>query len=255
MSIQRCALLFFAAVGVTMAADSPFIGKWKMNPEKSKFAGATTTYEMLPSGEMQMTADGQTFKFRIDGKEYPAEFGATAAWKQIDPSSWETRYKMGTMTTVATTRISADGKTMTVNSKGKKPNGEDIVENATLQRVSGGPGLAGKWKSTKVQTTAEMWEITANGEDGLTFKIVDYNAVCAVKFDGKDYPCTGPTMPKDFMMSAKKTGARTIDFSEKMGGKTMYSDIFTVSADGKTLTDDSGAAGSTERMKIIYDKQ
>jgi len=255
MRLQRTVLLFAAAIGVTMAADSSFIGKWKLNPEKSQFAGTTTTFEALPSGEMQMTADGQSFKFKIDGKEYPAEFGATQAWKQIDPTTWETAYKMGTMTSVATTKISADGKTMTVNSKGKKPNGEDEIENATYQRLSGGPGLAGKWKSTKVQTSAEMWEISANGDDGLTMKIVDYNAVCPIKFDQKDYPCTGPTMPKNFTLSGKKTGPRTIEFTEKMDGKVVFTDIFTVSTDGKTITDDAGAAGSAERVKIVYDKQ
>jgi hypothetical protein len=255
MRLQRLILLFAAATGVMMAADSPFIGKWKVNPAKSQFAGTTTTFEQLPSGEMQMTAEGQSFKFKIDGKEYPSFFGSTAAWKQIDPNSWETVTKMGAMTTTDTTKISADGKTMTTVSKGKKPNGEDFQETATWERVSGGPGLVGKWKSTKVQSTAEMWEISANGDDGLNMKIVDYNAVCSVKFDGKDYPCSGPTMPKNFMMSAKKTGARSVEFTEKMDGKAVFIDLFTVSADGKTITDDAAAPGSNEKVKVVYDKQ
>ena len=162
---------------------------------------------------------------------------------------------MGGMTTTETIRISADGKTMTVASRGKKPNGENFEMNATWARVSGGPGLEGKWKSTKVQASTEMWEIAANGDDGLTMKIVDYNAVCSVKFDGKDYPCTGPTIPKSFTMAAKKTGAHSVEFTEKMDGKVVYSDLFTVSSDGKTITDDAAPAGSSEKIKIVYDKQ
>jgi hypothetical protein len=247
--------LLAAAIGVIMAADSPFIGKWKLNPAKSNFAGTFTTYETLPSGELQMTAEGQSYKFRIDGKEYPSIFGSTAAWKQLDPNSWETALKMGSMTLTMTTKISGDGKTMSVISRGKKPNGESSEEKSTWERVSGGPGLVGKWKSTKVQVSAERWDIAANGDDGLTMTVVDYNAVCSVKFDGKDYPCTGPTMPKTFTMSARKTGVRSVEFTEKMDGKVAYTDLFTVSSDGKTITDEAAPTGANEKVKIIYDKQ
>src|ERR1051325_741452 len=103
---QRYSVPVFAAViGVMMAADSPFIGKWKLNPAKSQFAGTTMTIDLLPSGEMQMTAEGQSYKFKIDSKEYPAFLGMTASWKQVDPNTWETIYKQGTMTTTSVTTI------------------------------------------------------------------------------------------------------------------------------------------------------
>jgi hypothetical protein len=248
-------LSFTVAIGVMMAADSPFIGKWKLNPAKSQFAGTTMTIEQLPSGEIQMTAEGQSYKFRIDGKEYPAFWGMTATWKQVDSSTWEAAYKQGSMTTTSVTKISADGKTMTEKSTGKKPNGEDLLETATWERVSGGPGLLGKWKSAKVQTTTESWEISANGDDGLTMKVVDYDAVCKLKFDGKDYPCIGPTMPKNFTIAARKVGPRTVEFTDKLDGKPAFSDVFTVSPDGKTLVDDASPAGSKEKLKLVYDKQ
>ena len=76
-----------------------------------------------------------------------------------------------------------------------------------------------------------------------------------MKFDGKDYPCTGPTMPKNFVMSVKKTGPRTLEFTEKMDGKVVFGDAFSVSSDGKTLTDEATPPGSKEKIKLIYDKQ
>jgi hypothetical protein len=255
MRLQRTMLFFLAAAGVMTAADSPFVGKWKLNPAKSQFAGITTTYEKLPSGEMQMTSEGQSYKFKVDGKEYPAPFGMTVIWNQVDANTWETISKTPGMQVTDTTKISADGKTMTVASKGKKPNGEAFEMTSSSKRVSGGPGLAGKWKSTEVKAATEMWDFTPNGDDGITMTIADYNAVCAMKFDGKDYPATGPTLPKNFTLAIKKTGPRSLEMTEKMDGKVVYNDAFTVSADGKTLTDEAGAPGSSEKVKAVYDKQ
>jgi hypothetical protein len=256
MQLRRTLLFCLAVTGVMMAADSPFTGKWKLNTAKSKFTGVTTTFEALPTGEMQMTSEGQSDKFKIDGKEYPTAFGAGATWKQLDPNSWETTYRMnGKVLSVDTTRISADGKTMTITAKGTKPNGEAFNDTTTLQRVSGGPGLAGKWKSTEVKASTEMWDISPNGDDGLTMKIVDFNAICTMKFDGKDYPATGPTVPKNLTLAAQKASPRSLDMTEKMDGKVVFLFSFTVSADGKTLTSDGGAPGSFEKTQAVYDKQ
>ena len=256
MQLRRTLLFCLAVTGVMMAVDSPFVGKWKLNTAKSKFTGLTTTYEALPTGEMQVTSEGQSSKFKVDGKEYPATFGAGATWKQIDPTTWETTYRFnGAVLSVDTTHISADGKTMTVTSKGTKPNGEAFNDSATLQRTSGGPGLTGQWKSTEVKSSTEMWEITPNGDDGLTMKIVDFNAVCTMKFDGKDYPVTGPTVPKNFTLAVRKTGPRSLEMTENMDGKAVFVDSFTVSADGKTLTDEGVPTGTTEKIKAVYDKQ
>jgi len=255
MTFRKLILILACAIVTLMAAESPFIGKWKLNPAKSHFAGTTVTFEVLPSGEMQFTGEGQSYKFKMDGNEYPSLWGSTAAWKQIDDHTWETVGKMGDLVIHQTTKISADGKTMTVSGKGKKPNGEPIEEDSIWQRVSSGAGLVGKWKSNKVQVTSENWEFCANGDDGLTLEISDYKTECSVKFDGKGYPCTGPTMPKNFLMTARKAGPRSLEFTETMDGKVVYRDLFTVSADGKTMTDEAAAAGANEKIKVVYDKQ
>jgi hypothetical protein len=81
------------AVSLT-AADLPWVGKWKINVAKSDFGESTVTYTAAGSGEMQSTADGMTMKFKMDGKEYPDPWGGTAAWKEVDASSWETVNKL-----------------------------------------------------------------------------------------------------------------------------------------------------------------
>ena len=88
ISLRASALAVLFAGGLA-AADAPYIGKWKVNPAKSDFGETTITYAQLPSGEMECTAEGQTYKFKLDGKDYPAIFGMTAAWKSIDASTWD----------------------------------------------------------------------------------------------------------------------------------------------------------------------
>ena len=58
-------------------------------------------------------------------------------------------------------------------------------------------------------------------ETGLKFTMVDFKIAYDSKFDGKFYPCTGPTIVEGWTMSAKKTGPRCIDLVEQFNGPQM----------------------------------
>jgi hypothetical protein len=117
------AAVFVLTSGTVLSAQSdkaglPYAGKWKLNMAKNDFGQTTVTFAQTGSGEMQLTAAGQSYTFRVDGKDYPALFGRTAAWKQIDANTWETVNKQdGKLLITETTRLSPDGKTLTVNAK------------------------------------------------------------------------------------------------------------------------------------------
>lgn len=251
--------LAFVAAAVTAlgAADPPYAGKWKMNPAKSDFGETTVTYEQLASGEMQSTAEGQSYKFKPDGKDYPAVFDSTAAWSSLTANSWQTIWKFkGKVLVTDTLTLSPDGKTLTVHSKGTKPNGEPIDTTLVSQRVSGGPGLSGKWKTRNLTSKSpSVLELTASGTDGLTFKIVDMELVCDSKLDGKDYPCTGPTLSAGWTVAMSSAGPRSLDLAVKNNGKLLYKVSYTVSADGKTLTETGSATATSEKVKVVYDRQ
>src|ERR1039457_5345665 len=257
MRIFKMFLGFIVATATLAAADLPYAGKWKMNPARSDFGESTVTYSQLPSGEMQSTADGQSYKFKLDGKEYPDPFGNTAAWKSIDASTWKTTWKLkGKILTVDTVKLSADGQNLTVNSKGSKPNGESIDDTAVLQRVSGGPGLAGQWKTKNLKSTSpNVLELAPSGADGLVYRVLDLNMTCDARLDGKYYPCSGPTLGSGWTLAWLKTGPRLLEWSVQMNGKPMYKGTFPVSADGKTLTENGGAPGTNEKIKVVYDRQ
>jgi hypothetical protein len=239
------------------ADDLPYAGRWKLNVAKSDFGESTVTYAKAGSDEMQFTMAGQTYKFKVDGTDYPAIFGRTAAWKQIDPNTWETAIKQnGTLLTTDTTKLAPDGKTLTVHSKGPKPTGGTFEQTTVYQRVSGDAGLEGKWKTKNIQSSAPtVLAFTPSGSDGLKVEVPDFKIAADLKFDGKDYPATGPGIPPGMTLAIKKTGPRSFDLVEKMNGKPIFELAFAVSADGQTLTETGGPVGVDEKIKAVYDRQ
>jgi hypothetical protein len=256
MRTSAVCLLVLVAAGTLAAADAAYAGKWKLNPVKSDFKGATVTISQLPSGEMQFSADGQSYNFKVDGQDRSAMYGQTAAWKQIDANTWETVYKLnGKVSSTSTTKLAADSKTMTISSRIAKPAGDTFDENGVFERVSGGPGLPGKYKATEVKTSVEIIELTPDGSDGLTLNFIDFQASAKARFDGKDYPLIGPTVPPGFTVAIRKDGAGGFNMTEKQNGKDLFMLTFTVSTDGKTLTEAGTAAGVKEPFKAVYDRQ
>ena len=255
-SIRLSILMAFVAAGL-WAADPPYVGKWKLNPAKSDFGASTVTYEQSANGEIKTTADGQSFTFKADGKEYPTPWGTSTSWKTINANTWETTNKVnGKVTGTATMKLSADGKALTVDSKSIKATGETSNDSAVYERVSGTTGLAGKWKTKNVKIGAPgTMTIAPSGADGLTLTFVEEKGTCTGKFDGKDYPATGPIWPSGWTCSIAKNGAQGLDVTWKKDGKVMYKDIFTASTDGKVLTDVGSAPVANEQIKAIYERQ
>jgi hypothetical protein len=239
------------------AAKNPFAGTWKLNPAKSKFTGDTMKFERTSSGEIHWSGSGLAYTFKIDGKEYPGPFGDVVAWKQVDDHSWDATYKLkGTLISTDTSKLSSDGKTMTITSRGTRPNGESFEDTSVYERTSGENGLLGTWKSKEVKISSpETMKFTPSGDDGVAWEIVDIMATCIAKFDGKDYPCTGPTVPAGFTMALKRTGPRSFKWTDKRSGKSLFEGTFTVSQDGRTLTDVGRPAAVNEPITAVYERQ
>ena len=139
--------------------------------------------------------------------------------------------------------------------KGPSRNGETIDDTIVSERT-GGPGLAGKWKTKNMKSTSpNVLEFSPSGADGLAFKIVDMGLACDAKLDGKDYSCSGPTLAPGWTVVFMNAAGRSLDMTVKNNGKVMFKMLYTVSADGKTLTENGTAMGTTEKTKVVYDRQ
>jgi hypothetical protein len=252
--MKKRLILFCVLAAAALAAEPPYVGKWKVNLAKSDFGHVTFTLESLPGGEWQTTGFGITAKFKMDGNEYPDGMGGTVAWKDLGNNTWESVSKAnGKVTARDTLKLSADGKSLTDSNKEMKLDGGSIDSNTVYSRSSGGPGLAGKWQTTKVSGSAGTIEIISSGGDNLTFKDADQGMTCAGKLDGKDYPCTGPMLPPGFTSAVTNAG-RSLNLTIKKDGKTFLTAIYTVSADGKTLTDIGTPANGGDSFKVVFDR-
>jgi hypothetical protein len=60
----------------------------------------------------------------------------------------------------------------------------------------------------------------------------------------------------DGMLQFRKVSERSFEMTAKLGGKPYYQDVFTVSADGKTLTDEGTPLNAkTETVNAVYEGQ
>jgi hypothetical protein len=256
-------LLALALLALTtapaLATDNPWSGTWKLNVVKSQFTGDTFTYSKAANGMMHYS-DGSvvSYDFGIDGKEYKTVYGRTTMWTAAGNNAWDSVYKgNGTILSKTHRELSADGKTLTITSTGTKPDGSKFNDVVVYSRVTGTNGLAGKWRSTKVDVSApDMWIISSPSPDVLHWDIPGYKETVEGKLDGTDLPVSGPTVPAGLTFGIKKVAPRKLSYVVKVSGKVDTYGVQTLAADGKSFTDVSWSPGKqTEKSTAVFEKQ
>ena len=148
--VSTLVVTFVMLTSASMAAAADhWMGSWKLNVAKSKYApgpapkGQTLKFEATPDGIRLSTegigADGTAAKggytSKFDGKDVPWAGNPdadTAAAKRIDDNSYENVWKKGGKVTVtAKAAVAADGKTLTITQTGKNAKG-DTVNNVAV---------------------------------------------------------------------------------------------------------------------------
>jgi hypothetical protein len=111
------------AVFTAAAADLPYVGRWKLNMTKSDVGNISVVFEQAPSTTGAFVPKAT---FRFDGQDYPAEFGMTVAWSQLDGRTWTmTTKRDGRTGPPATVTLSADDQTLTIAMAGARPSEPD----------------------------------------------------------------------------------------------------------------------------------
>jgi hypothetical protein len=256
--ILSCSLAAFAC-GTALAAESPWVGTWKLDPAKSHFIGDTFTYSKAANGLMHY-ADGSAsdYDFAVDGKPYKS-LNRTITWDHPAPNTWDSQVSVNGQPLGTTQRVlSADGQTLTFTYKGSRPDGSAANDEAVYERVGAGEGLLGTWRSVKSTSggAPQTFIISSPGAGTLHYDIPDMKASAEGATDGTDHPLSGPTVAPGMTVAFKAVKPNEIKYTIKVNGKPDSIGVQTIAADGRSFSDVSWTPGKeSEKQTAVYVKQ
>src|SRR6476619_78763 len=152
IKLLACSTSLALVSATALAASSPFVGKWKFDPNKSQFTGLQYKIEDAGGGKYRFVFGDDVETLGIDGKGHLTKFGDTWAIKPTGPNTWEsTTTREGKLTTRSMWTISKDGKTFTATDENMRPDGSTGRTTSILKRTGGTSGLVGTWESTSIK--------------------------------------------------------------------------------------------------------
>ena len=251
--VKILATLYLATGGV-WAAQSPFIGEWKLDPSKTR----------LPD-EMKVENQGgnkYVFDFGagaetvvVDGSDQPGGYGGTMlSVKAQAPDSWVVRRKKdGKLLIEATWKLSKDGNTITDYFRQYESDVVTLSMDYVYQRAGAGSGFAGDWQSIKeTMNTPLPLQVKEFQDDGLSF-ITKYRTR-NVKFDGKDYPNEGPNAA-GVSSSIRSVDERNLVITDNAAGKVADTAEIALSADLKSLTMTVRFPGRDKPNVMVFERK
>jgi hypothetical protein len=253
------------AIGTLWAADDPFVGKWKVNPSKSKLYDEIKV-EAAGANKYTFTfGPGQVDTVVADGSDQPALSGTTFSITVKGPNNWEVVRKLKGRTLLkAQWTLSEDGRTLndaftqylpdgTTLFGEPLPNGSTLFLPYVYDRTAGNSGFLGTWdsESAKVKTGMEL-QIQSSEGDGLSFKRSDEETVKKIKLDGNDYPDLDPNGgDKGTASSGRRVNERSLEITYKSKGKITGISQVELSPDLKTLTMTERPVGQSRPKSIL----
>jgi len=268
--ILQALLVVGLVTGTLWAANDPFVGKWKVNPSKSKL---TDEMKVEAAGANKYTftlGPGAVDTIVADGSDQPALQGTTLAVTVVGPNNWKVVRKMkGRTLLTAYWTLSEDGKSLsdaftqylpdgTTLFSQPLPNGSTLFLPYVYQRTAGNSGFPGTWDSESATVNAGIELQIQPGEgDGLSFKRSDEGMAKMIKLDGKDYPDLDPNGGnKGAAYSGRRVNERSLEITEKSNGKITGTRQIELSGDLKTLTVTVHLVGQDRPQSIfVYDRE
>ena len=233
-----CLPLLYAAGSL---AQSPFDGAWKNEPSKQK-RDPKPIVHYIAQGWYHCESCVPPWTVKADGTDQPVpnQDVDTLNVREVDAKTVSVVGKKDEKVAFEqTATVSADGKTLTVKGVAHPPNSDKPVEFTTiLKRVgtahSDVHATSGRWLVVGGQASenAQVTTYKTNGDE-LTMTRPTSESYTA-KFDGKDYPVKG-SYGYD-QVSLKRVNDNSFEETDKLNGKVIEVDTWTVSKDGKTLT-------------------
>jgi hypothetical protein len=259
--LKRVSQLLLVAgliAGTLWAANDPFVGKWKVNPGKSKMTDQMKLEAAGANKYVITFQPGAVDTIVVDGTDQPALSGTTLSITAKGPNNWTVvRKKGGRMLLSADWTLSADGKTLTDEFTGYESDGSKSTVVFVYQRTAGSSSFAGTWDSDNAKPDPAMaLRIQSYEADGLSIYGPEGQITRSLKFDGNDYPDTGPDLPPGVTSSGRRVNERSLEITRKYKGRLIDTSQFELSADLKTLTLSIILAGENKPRNIyVFDRE
>src|SRR5882762_9742450 len=158
--------------GTSRAANDPFVGKWKVNPSKSK---PTDQMKVAVAGANRYTitfAPGAADTVVANGSDQAGLRGTTFSITVEGPNNWKVIRKKGARTLLtANWTLSADGKTLTDAYTEYEDDGSLVNLHYVYERTAGSSGFPGTWVSVSEGVNAVI-ELQIQPYEGTAFHLI-----------------------------------------------------------------------------------
>ena len=259
MSKRTFQLLLVACLvtGTLWATNDPFVGKWKLNPSRSKL---TDQMKIEAAGANKYAIDfggGTAENVVADGTDQPGLFGTTLSITVEGSDTWKVvRKKDGRTLVTGIWKLSEDGKTLSDAFRANQPNGSTFSLDYVYKRTAGSSGFPGTWESTSENVNSVFeFQIQPYESDGLSFITPAEHKTQNMKFDGEDYPNVGPDVLPGSASSGRRVNQRTLEMTDKIKGKVMNTRHIKLSPDLKTLTMTVHPVGQSKPNILVFDRE
>ena len=244
------------ATGTAWAAESPFIGEWKLDPSKSSMPGEMKV-QSKGGNKYAFDFGGGAETIVVDGSSQPGYGGTLLSVKAKAPDTWIVeRKKDGRLQLKATWKLSKDGSTLTDYYREFQSDGSTLSMDYVYRRTGGGSGFAADWQSVKeTMNSPFLMQVKEFQGDGLSFISPSEQETKNVKFDGKEYPNEGPNADRGASSSIRRVDERTLVITDKAGGKVRDTEEVELSADLKALTLTVHIAGRDKPNVMVFERR
>jgi hypothetical protein len=250
----RLLLVASLVTGTVWAAKDPFVGKWKVNPSKSKLNDEMKVEVEVANKYAITFAPGAVDTIVADGSDQPALRGTTLSVTVKGPNNWVVIRKMkGRTLLTGNWTLSEDGKTLNdAYTEYALDGSTSLFLPYVYERTAGSTGFLGTWdsESEKVKAGVEL-RIQPYEGDGLSFNSPDAKMTKKMKFDGNDYPDLDPSEDTGSASSGRRLNGRSLEITDKFKGKITGTRQVELSADLKTLTMTVRLVGQSKPKNIL----
>ena len=244
--------------GTSRAADDPFAGKWKLDSSRSEFP--TDTMKVVSAGTNKFTfifSEPNAETIVTDGTDQPGIFGTTLSVTVQEPRVWIVVRKSKDRTLLrAVWTLSEDGKTLHDAFTEYRPDGSPFTVDYDYLSKGGESGFAGTWQSTSEEFVS-TYEIQIGPYQGDGFSLADPVAGIDknLKFDGTDYPNSGPNARPDMLSSGHRISDRSLEVTDKLKGMVQSTDDFELSPDLQTLTETQHHPDQDKPTVLVFKRE